>query len=104
LADAETANYVAELIGKSRQWFMNNSTSNSQYNLAEDLLGHKSGQATSGFSEQMNFTVDPAELFRLRTGGPQSGFLVDGLVWRGGRPFASTGTSYLWTSFPQRGG
>jgi hypothetical protein len=104
LADTDTATYVAELIGKSRQWFMNNSSTNTGYSLAEDLYGPSRQQASSGFSEQLHYTVDPAELFRMRTGGPQSNFLVDGLIWRGGRPFASTGTSCLWTTFHQLGG
>jgi hypothetical protein len=104
LADTDTATYVAELIGKSRQWFMNNSSTNTGYSMAEDLYGPRRQQASSGFSEQLHYTVDPAELFRMRTGGPQSNFLVDGLIWRGGRPFVSTGTSCLWTTFHQLGG
>lgn len=104
LADADTATYVADLIGKSRQWFMSNSSSHPPNPMTADLWGQASPQASSGFSEQLQYTVDPAELFRLRTGGPASGYLVDGLVWRGGRPFVSTGRSYLWTTFPQRGG
>jgi len=102
LADSDTANFIAELIGKSRQWFMSGNSSGDYYNLFDDLLGRKTGQVSSGFNEQLNYEIQPAELFRMLPGGRQAGYKVEGLVWRGGRPFTSSGTSYLWTTFDQR--
>jgi hypothetical protein len=103
LADSNTAQFIAELIGRSRQWFLSGNSSAAPYDLVDDLMGVDARQVSSGFNEQLNYAVQPAELFRLLTGGPRSDFRVEALVWRGGRPFASTGTSYLWTSFSQRG-
>jgi hypothetical protein len=104
LADADTAQYVADLIGRRRQTFANGSISHQPYNPMDDFLGRGGGQISGGYSESFEYDVQPAELGRMRTGGITNQYLVDALIWRGGQPFASTGRSYLWTSFHQLGG
>lgn len=102
LADSDTATFIADLIGRRRQTFHNGSFTHQPCHPLDDWLGGDAGeQATGGYSEHMEYDVQPAELGRLRTGGAANDFRVDGLVWRGGQPFASTGRSYLWTSFSQ---
>jgi TraM recognition site of TraD and TraG len=101
LADADTAQYVADLIGRRRQTFANGSITHQPYNPMDDFLGRGGGQVSGGYSESFEYDVQPAELGRMRTGGITNQYLVDALIWRGGQPFASTGRSYLWTSFHQ---
>ena len=102
LADSDTAQFVAELIGRRRQLFMNGSTCHEAYHPVDDAFGRRPGQQSGGFSESVEFDLQPAELFRMKTGGPANGFAVEALVWRGGSPFPSTRRSYLWTAFDQR--
>ena len=101
LGDSDTATFVADLAGKSRQWFLNNSSTGQAYDPLDDLLGRATGQVSAGFGEQLDYEVQPADLMRQKCGGPPA-FRVGALVWRGGRPFASTGRPYLWTEFDQR--
>jgi hypothetical protein len=100
LADSDTAQFVAELIGR-RQLFLNASVSHDAYHPVGDLLGRRPGQQSGGFSESFEYDLQPAELFRMKTGGRANDFQVQALVWRGGSPFPSTRRSYLWTSFDQ---
>ncbi|WP_171473623.1 type IV secretory system conjugative DNA transfer family protein [Frigoriglobus tundricola] len=102
LADSDTAQFVAELIGRRRQLFMNGSASHESPHPIDDLFGRRSGQQSGGFSESFEYDLQPSELFRMKTGGIANNFQVQGLVWRGGRPFPSTCRSYLWTIFDQR--
>ena len=102
LADTDTAQFVADLIGRSKQWFHNGNVTHQPYHPIDDAMGVSRSQSSGGYSESFEFEVQPAELARMATGGPATGFRVGGLVWRGGHPFPSTGRSYLWTSFNQR--
>ena len=101
LGDSDTATFVADLIGRSRQLFMSQSSAGQPYDPIDDLLGRPTAQATAGFGEQLDFEVQPADLMRQKCGGAPA-YTVGGLVWRGGRPFGSTGRPYLWTAFDQR--
>ncbi|MGL6075189.1 MAG: TraM recognition domain-containing protein [Fimbriiglobus sp.] len=102
LGDSDTAEYVATLIGRSRQWFSNGSISHQPFDMTNEFFGQRTSQSSGGYSEQMDFEVQPAQLARLATGGSKNRFQVEALIWRGGHPFASTGRCYLWTSFDQR--
>jgi hypothetical protein len=102
LGDSDTAQFVADLIGRSKQWFSNGNVTHSPYHPIEDFFGQEQGQYSGGYSETMEYEVQPAQLSRMRTGGPPNRFVVDALVWRGGQPFRTTGRSYLWTAFNQK--
>lgn len=105
LGDSGTAEFVADLIGRSKQWFSNGSVTHQPYHPFDGLWGGGGGgggQSSGGFSESFEYEVQPAELGRMATGGAECGYRVGALVWRGGRPFRSTGKSYVWTSFNQR--
>lgn len=101
LADSDTAEFIAELIGRRKQMFQSGNVTHTPYHPVDDFFQRDSGQVSGGWNESFEYDVQPAELCRMRTGGPANQFLVDGLVWRGGQPFASTGRSYLWTTFRQ---
>lgn len=102
LADSDTATYIADLIGRRKQFLTNGSVQHAPYHPIDDFLGDTAGPVTGGYSESFEYELQPAELCRMRTGGPANRFLVDALVWRGGQPFPSTNRSFLWTSFPQK--
>jgi hypothetical protein len=104
IGDSDTANYIAELIGRRRIMMANGNFSHAPTHPVDDWFGTSSGagQASSGFSEIFEFALQPSELTRMRTGGPANKFLVDALVWRGGQPFRTTGKPYLWTAFSQK--
>ncbi|MGL6075470.1 MAG: type IV secretory system conjugative DNA transfer family protein [Fimbriiglobus sp.] len=102
LGDSETAEFIATLIGRSKQWFANGSTTHQPFSLADEWYGGRDSQSTGGYSETMEYEVQPAQLGRMATGGVSNGFQVEALIWRGGQTFRSTGRSYLWTSFNQR--
>jgi hypothetical protein len=101
LADSDTAEYVANLIGRRKQLFQSGNVSHTPYHPIDDFFHRDSGHGSSGWSETMEFDVQPAELCRMRTGGKANNYMIDALVWRGGEPFASTGRSYLRTTFRQ---
>lgn len=54
-----------------------------------------------GTSETVDYTVPPAEFQRLRRGGPENNGIVDAYIFQAGRTWASTGESYVKTSFKQ---
>jgi len=56
----------------------------------------------AGWSEQMDYTVQPATFaYGLRKGGQADGFLVDAVVVQGGRNFKATGSHWLVCTFKQ---
>ena len=56
-------------------------------------------------SEQMELDIQPAEFGTIRSGGPQNGLRVDGLLYQSGRRFeGNRGRNYITLSFDQAGG
>ncbi|HKQ49860.1 MAG TPA: TraM recognition domain-containing protein [Phycisphaerae bacterium] len=103
--DPVTNNWASSLIGRSRQFMMNgNSSSDADDQLSAiglDWFG-RSGTTTAGFSETIEFEVQPREFTRLRAGGPANGWIVDGIVFQNGRTFAASDRSWLKTTFRQK--
>jgi hypothetical protein len=103
LGDSDTAEFIANLIGRSKQFFSNGNITHQPYHPLDDIWGGGStSQSSGGYSETMEFEVQPAQLGRMATGGAANRFRVEALIWRGGQPFRTTGKSYLWTSFSQQ--
>jgi type IV secretory pathway TraG/TraD family ATPase VirD4 len=86
-----TAEWSAKKIGES--WVLSS-------NASASLTGE--GSASGGVSEQRRFVLEPSEFVRLRKGGEENGFLVDGIAFRSGRPFEATGTNHIRVRFPQK--
>ena len=65
--------------------------------------GFNTGESvSSGFSEAMDYEVEPAVFARaLRTGGPANGGIVSCLWFQAGRRFAVTERPWLIASFRQ---
>jgi type IV secretory pathway TraG/TraD family ATPase VirD4 len=95
--DHVTNTWAADLFAKSWQFRAN--TSSSRTTGFED--GHFSDQQSSGLSQSFEWDVAPQEFTTLRKGGPQNGFVVDALLFQGGRIWDATGSNCLRTSFPQ---
>lgn len=65
--------------------------------------GVSAGESTSsGFSEAMDFEIEPAEFSRsLKTGGPANGGVVTAIWFQAGRRFAASGRNWLLAGFQQ---
>ncbi len=100
-ADTKTNEYAAELIGRSRQYLMNASNSQQAGDWLSEFMGGQGAQTSAGMSECFEFEVQPNEFSRLRRGGaPQ--FIVDAVVYQGGRRFSKTGRPWMQVSFQQQ--
>ncbi|MEZ6064111.1 MAG: hypothetical protein R3B90_00030 [Planctomycetaceae bacterium] len=104
-SDPVTNEWAASIIGRSRQFFMNMSSSFQPGALSALLPGYyQDSQSSSGMSEQMEFEVQPRRFTTLRSGGPENRFLVDAIFYQGGRVFEETGKTWLPVTFDQREG
>ena len=101
--DAATNQWVAEMIGKSRQRFMNASSSHQNADAYSVLMGG-GGHQSGGFSEQMDYDINPAFFAssQLRTGGPAHKYLVDGILFSPVVCFHATGKAFMPVTFSQR--
>jgi hypothetical protein len=97
--DIRTVQYMQELIGRSRQFVMNGSTSRDADWLSP-LFGGSSGGASAGFSEQYEFELQAGDLNSLAKGGPPH-WMTEAIVYQGGKRFAN-GRTWMPVSFSQR--
>ncbi len=99
--DPVTNEWASSLIGRTRQFMMNGSNSRREDMVSSILNWGDPAQNSAGFSEQMDYEVEPSEFTRLRTGGPTNGLLVDGILVRNGKVFASNQRTWLPVTFSQ---
>jgi len=100
--DPVTNQWAATLIGRNRQNFINSSTSQRTQDWVSSAFGMtQDGQQSAGFSEQYEFEVQPTEFTTLRTGGPENGWNVDGVLFQNGRRFRRTGRTWMPVRFQQ---
>jgi hypothetical protein len=100
--DAISNAWCAELIGRSRQFFVN-ANQTQPLDMAATLLGFGScSQNSSGISEVMEHEVPPRSFTTLRKGGFANDGLVDAIIFQGGRRFKASGKTWLKTTFRQR--
>ena len=101
--DPITNDWAASIIGRSRQFFTNSSSSYEPEDWMSQMMGWRGDPRTScGVSEQMEFEVSPRAFTTLRKGGPENNFEVDSIVFQGGRRFRQSGKTWLKVSFGQR--
>ncbi len=99
--DHTTNEWASNLIGRTRQFFLNANRSYST-NTFDALCGwNSSGQSSGGMSETMEYEVQPRVFTTLRKGGKANGGYVDTIVFQGGRCFSATGKSWLPVTFKQ---
>lgn len=94
-SDPDTTEFAAKLVGKVRQF-----TINASREYGNDVFGNAQGNA--GVTELIDFDLQPAELSRLRTGGPENRYTVDAILSRTGAPFRATGRNWMRVSFSQK--
>lgn len=100
--DPVTNEWAANLIGKTRQYMMNGSSTHSSGDWRESLLGARGSPSdTVGMSEQFQYEVQPSVFTSLRTGGPAHRGVVDGIVFRSGVRSFSTARAWMAVRFGQ---
>lgn len=99
--DPVTNDWAASLIGRTRQYMANASSSQSADWLANLVGFDNGGQSSAGVSEVYEYEVQPAEFTMLRTGGRINRGLVDALIVQSGRKFRETGGIWLPVTFRQ---
>jgi type IV secretory pathway TraG/TraD family ATPase VirD4 len=99
LGDEQTANYAANLVGKSLQTFVGTSTPPTESYWDELMVQTRT---TTSTSEHYEAILQP-NVFQngLRTGGKSAGLICDGIVVRSGEAF-SNGQNFLWVPFNQK--
>lgn len=93
-----TNHYASELIGQTRQFFLNSNTS-----ARRDWMGLGGNQTniSGGTHEQEAHQLSPIEFTKLRKGGKENKCQVDAIVFQGGRVFKANGKNYLRATFKQ---
>lgn len=65
--------------------------------------GHSSSSSWNlGWQEQVDYLVQPSVFTRLKSGGRQNSYQVQGVVFKAGRQFRRTGHPFVDVTFPQR--
>ncbi len=95
--DPVTNEWAASLIGKSRQFLTNSSSSYQDGDWLSELTGMSgNSQTTSGVSEHIDYEVQPRRFTTLRRYRP-----VEGIIFQGGRRFGQSGRTWLPVDFDQ---
>jgi hypothetical protein len=97
--DIKTIQYMQELIGRSRQFVMNSSTSRESDWLAPLFGGGGNTGVSAGFSEQYEFELQASDLNSLAKGGAPD-WITEAIVYQGGRRFPN-GRTWLRTAVKQ---
>lgn len=102
-SDPETNEYAANLIGRSRQFFVQGGTSQQ----GSDWLGQTVGlgqppQCSASVSEQLDYEVPPSRFSSLRTGGTAHRGIVDAILFRSGKKFARNDKTWVPVTFRQQ--
>lgn len=97
-ADPSTNEYAANAIAQSWTTAYN---FNSSFQSGQ-TQGQAGQQMSGGGSQIMQYKVMPAEFTILKKGGPQHDFVVEAIVFQGGRVWQATGDTFLKVRFKQQ--
>jgi hypothetical protein len=100
--DHITNEWMANMIGRSRQLVANSNSSHHGSNPFSGLLGSGPSQTSAGVSEIFEFEIQPSVCTTLRTGGPANRWLVDSIIFINGSCFHATGRPFLFSTFSQK--
>ena len=91
-SDPKTNEWAASVFAKSFQ---------SRFNSGINKNEKGGGGSNAGSSESLEYNVQPGQFLTLRKGGPANGFLVDTIVFQGGRVFNASRQTFIKTAFRQ---
>lgn len=101
--DLATNSWASELIGRTRQWFLNTSNNHAMPDIWSAMFGWGSDdRVNAGMTEQLEFEVEPSVFHHLRTGGRSNRWNVDALIFQSGRVFADNGKPWRLATFHQK--
>lgn len=101
-SDPVTNEWGANLIGRSRQYLANSSTTRQPQYITPSLFNmEESPQLSTGLTEHIDYEVQPRRFTTLRRGGPANGWEVDAILFQGGRRFQRTGKTWMPITFKQ---
>ena len=101
--DPVTNEWGSSLIGRSRQFLMNSSSSDPvPRRLAVVDDGMELNAREAGLTEHIDFEVEPREFTTPSRGGRANRWRVDGIVFQGGRRFRATGKTWMPITFNQK--
>lgn len=98
--DVRTNNYSAELIGRTRQYRINANSSHQPGDWIMSALGQRAGQASAGINETVDFEIQPSRFPQLTKGGSPE-WIVESIVYQGGRQFSDTRRPWMPVAFRQ---
>lgn len=102
-ADPVTNEWAASLIGRTRQFFANGNNSYTPDDYLSSMMGMApAGHTSAGFSESMEYELQPSAFTQLRPGGIANKGWIDAVVFQNGRLFHGTGRPWLPVTFKQR--
>ena len=100
-ASVKTNQWAAEIIGRSRQWLVNSSTSQQSDGFFSDLMGFGgSVQTSAGVSEHIDYEIQPGHFPTFRKGGPRNNCEIDAVMF--GQLWRQTGKTWRKVTFKQR--
>lgn len=95
-----TNDTFSRMLGEHRDVLYSGSTQLGEFDPIGDWMG-TAPQANSSYSEQYRPQYPPWQFGLLKKGGPANGFVVESVVFQGGRIW-SNGLTWLVGAFPQR--
>lgn len=98
--DTETNEWAERMVAKRWQAMASTSAQDRDRD-PRNMLGPRRSVNTST-SKQLNSELLAREFTMMRRGGPRDGFLVDAVVFQGGRRWRGSGTNFIRTTFSQR--
>jgi hypothetical protein len=91
--DPVTNQWAADMIGKTRQFLVN-------YGSSQSVGPGSTPSRSTGATETIDYDCPPRAFQLLRTGGPRHDFVVDAIIYGGGRLW-SNGKTWIRASFQQ---
>lgn len=103
-SDPATCEFASALVGRTKQFMCNANNSYQPGDWVSAVCGLGGGpHVSAGVSEIYEYELPPHSFARLRTGGPEHGWMADAVVFQSGRVFRDTGRNWRFATFNQKG-
>lgn len=101
-SEVETNRYVAETLGKKRQFLVHAGHNGiSTYSPMGALGRYAQSTVNASVSEHMDYQLQYGDFASLRMGGPRNKYCVDAIVYRTGQPFRASRKNWMKMRFMQ---